>query len=172
MQAVIDGPTMRQSQLVLGTLLKADMLLNTFLVEDRTDIRDTLIQAMEEIAPCRFVGHADSESTARQWLHRHDDDWQLVIVDLFLAEGSGFGVLKDCQTRREDQKVVVLTSYSHEHISARCKELGADQVFDKSEELEELVAYCHAHADRLNPHTPPDIPLWTPLQAAPAAPSH
>jgi DNA-binding NarL/FixJ family response regulator len=131
------------------------MLINTFLVEDRADMRDTLIQAMEEIAPCRFVGHADSEPAARQWLHGHTQDWQLAIVDLFLAEGSGFGVLKDCQRRRDDQKVVVLTSYSHEHILAKCLELGADQVFDKSEELEQLVEYCRAHAARLTLLLPP-----------------
>jgi DNA-binding NarL/FixJ family response regulator len=127
------------------------MVINTFLVEDRADIRDTLIQAMQEIAPCRFVGHADSESTARQWLHTHthDQDWQLAIVDLFLADGSGFGVLRHCQQRRPEQKVVVLTGYSHDNIVNKCLELGADEVFDKTGELEELVAYCKAHAASL-----------------------
>jgi len=125
------------------------MPISTFLVEDRPDIRDTLIQAMEEISPCRFVGHADSETKARQWLHAHQDDWQLAIVDLFLADGSGFGVLKDCQARNEDQKVVVLTSYNHDNIASKCLELGADQVFDKSGDLEKLVDYCKAHAASL-----------------------
>ncbi|RYF43036.1 MAG: response regulator transcription factor [Comamonadaceae bacterium] len=136
------------------------MLLSTFLVEDRADIRDTLIEAMEDIAPCRFVGHADSESSARQWLGSHDGDWHLAIVDLFLAEGSGFGVLKDCQRRRASQKVVVLTSYSHDNISSKCLELGADEVFDKSDDLEKLVAYCKAHAASLagQPPLSPSIP--------------
>ena len=134
------------------------MLISTFLVEDRADIRDTLIQAMEEIAPCRFVGHADSETSARQWLHAHNDDWQLAIVDLFLAEGSGFGVLRDCQQRRRGQKVVVLTSYSHDNISSKCLELGADQVFDKSDDLEKLVEYCRAHAASLDPGANPAQP--------------
>jgi DNA-binding NarL/FixJ family response regulator len=127
------------------------MLINTFLVEDQADIRDTLIQAMEEIAPCRFVGHADSESAARQWLHAHthDNDWQLAIVDLFLADGSGFGVLRDLQQRRQGQKVVVLTSYSHENIMSKCLDLGADEVFDKSGDIEKLVEYCKAHAASL-----------------------
>ncbi|MBA4329353.1 MAG: hypothetical protein C0428_14075 [Polaromonas sp.] len=122
------------------------MVINTFLVEDRADIRDTLIQAMQEIAPCRFIGHADSESSALQWLATYADDWQLAIVDLFLADGSGFGVLRHCQQRRPGQKVVVLTGYSHENIVSKCRELGADEVFDKTGDLEELVAYCRAHA--------------------------
>lgn len=142
------------------------MLINTFLVEDRAEIRDTLIGAMEEIAPCRFVGHAASESEASQWLrvHTHEKDWQLAIVDLFLADGSGFGVLRNCQQRRPGQKVVVLTGYSHQNIVSKCLELGADQVFDKTGDLEELVEYCKAHAASLAAEAAPPAPppaAWT-----------
>lgn len=145
------------------------MLINTFLVEDRADIRDTLIQSMEEVAPCKFVGHADSESTARQWLGSYADDWQLAIVDLFLADGSGFGVLRDCQQRREDQKVVVLTSYGHDNIFSKCLELGADQVFDKSGDLEKLVEYCKAHAATLSQQAEPSPTVARLFQASPRA---
>lgn len=126
------------------------MLLSTFLVEDKPDIRDTVVEAMEEVAPLKFVGHAASEAAARQWLRTFNDDWQLAIVDLFLSEGSGFGVLRDCQGRKPNQKVVVLTSYCHQNITDRCLQLGADRVFDKSADIEELVAYCRAHADSLD----------------------
>ena len=143
------------------------MLINIFLVEDCADIRNTLIQAMEEIAPCRFVGYADSESTARQWLLTHPDDWQLAIVDLFLADGSGFGVLRDLQQRCQGQKVVVLTSYSHENIQNKCLDLGADQVFDKTGDLEELVAYCRAHAASLDVETAPPPPAAWVVQPFP-----
>lgn len=155
----------------LGVFVKkGPMLINTFLVEDRADIRDTLIQAMEEIAPCKFVGHANSETTARQWLHEHDEDWQLAIVDLFLADGSGFGVLQDCQKRRPGQKVVVLTGYSHNNISSKCLALGADEVFDKSGDLEKLVAYCRAHAASLYGQAQPSASIARLLQASPPAP--
>lgn len=138
------------------------MLLSTFLVEDRVEIRDTLIEAMQEIAPCRFIGHAASETDARKWLLAHNDDWQLAIVDLFLAEGSGFGVLRDCQARRAGQKVVVLTSYNHDNISSKCMELGADEVFDKTGDLEKLVEYCRAHAATLEEQSAAKAPAaWT-----------
>lgn len=125
------------------------MLLSTFLVEDKPEIRDTVVLAMEEVAPLKFVGHAAGEAAARQWLRTFNDDWQLAIVDLFLSEGSGFGVLRDCQARKPNQKVVVLTSYCHRNITDRCLQLGADRVFDKSADLEELVAFCKAHANNL-----------------------
>jgi len=131
------------------------MVISAFLVEDKPDIRRTLVEAMEEIAPLRFVGHADSETGARQWLGAHKTDWDLAIVDLFLAEGSGFGVLKDCQRRTARQKVIVLTSHSQENLLARCRELGADEVFDKSHDVEKLVSFCRKHAESLDGKLPP-----------------
>lgn len=125
------------------------MLISAFLVEDKPDIRQTLVEAMEEMAPLRFVGQADSEATATQWLHAHPGGWDLAIVDLFLAQGTGFGVLLACQTRKLAQKVVVLTSYHQSDLLRRCRELGADEVFDKSQEVDKLVDFCKAHADIL-----------------------
>ena len=125
------------------------MLISTFLVEDRADIRYTLMDAMEEIAPIRFVGHAATETAARKWLNANDGSWDLAIIDLFLSEGTGFGVLRDVQTRSPRQKVVVLTSYGQRRVLEHCRVLGADEVFDKSEDVEKLVDFCKAHAANL-----------------------
>lgn len=126
------------------------MLLSTFLVEDKPEIRNTMLESMEAVAPIKFVGHADTESAARLWLKENNAHWELAIVDLFLAEGTGFGVLKDCQKRKPNQKVVVLTSYNHQLIASKCLKLGADMVFDKTSELDLLVAFCRLHAERLD----------------------
>ena len=126
------------------------MVLKTFLVEDRPEVRDTLIEALKEITPMHFVGHADTEVTAKQWLSANDCNWDLLILDLFLGEGSGFGVLKHCQTRAATQNVVVLTGYGQQNVLKRCLDLGADQVFDKSQDVEKLVAFCIHHASQLD----------------------
>lgn len=126
------------------------MLLSTFLVEDKSEVRNALFEAMEAVAPVRFVGHADTERDARLWLQQNDANWELVIVDLFLAEGTGFGVLKDCQSRKPNQKVVVLTNYCQQLIANKCIKLGADRVFDKNSDLDLLVAFCRSHAERLD----------------------
>ncbi len=121
---------------------KDTMALITYLVEDSATIRENLISTLEEIAPVKVVGFAETEHEASQWLSDHNGDWQLAIVDLFLKEGSGLGVLKGCQNRNADQKVVVLTNYATNDIRNRCAELGSDAVFDKSNELDELLEYC------------------------------
>ena len=118
------------------------MALITYLVEDSATIRENLISALEEIAPVKVVGFAETEDEASAWLSSHNGDWQLAIVDLFLKEGSGLGVLKGCQNRNPDQKVVVLTNYATNDIRMRCAALGSDAVFDKSNELDELLDYC------------------------------
>ena len=118
------------------------MSLITYLVEDSAMIRDNLISTLEELASVKIGGFSDTENEAGSWLTDRNCHWKLAIVDLFLREGSGLGVLLMCQHREADQKVVVLTNYATTDIRERCAVLGADAVFDKSNELEELIQYC------------------------------
>jgi DNA-binding NarL/FixJ family response regulator len=119
------------------------MALSTFLVEDNKTIRDNLIPALEDLVGARVVGCAESENEAATWLSSHAGDWQLVVVDVFLKQGSGLGVLRTCRHRKPSQRAVVLSNYVNADIRARCKALGADAVFDKSRELEAFFDYCN-----------------------------
>ena len=125
------------------------MAIKAFLVEDQADIRDALIEGMEEVMPVQFVGQAVNEPEALLWLHANNRAWDVLIVDLFLRNGSGFGVLQACKTRSSSQKAVVLTSYVDAKVLAQCQALGADAVFDKNDQVEQLVAFCLDHAENL-----------------------
>ncbi|WP_326538471.1 response regulator [Pseudorhodoferax sp.] len=118
--------------------------LVVFLVEDNALIRDNLIVALEELVDMRVVAWAESEGDAADWLRRHPDGWQLAVIDLFLREGSGLGVLQACRARSEQQRAVVLTNYADVDIRAQCLALGADAVFDKSTELDAFLEFCEA----------------------------
>ena len=122
------------------------MALITFLVEDNKTIRDNLVPALEDLVNGRVVGFAETESDALAWLAAHPDDWQLLILDLFLKQGSGLGVLQACQGRKPVQKVVVLSNYATPDIRRRCAEFGVDAVFDKSNEIDALVEFCLVQA--------------------------
>jgi len=128
------------------------MALITYIVEDSETIRENLISTLEEIAPVKVVGFSSTELEASIWLSEHNRDWQLAIVDLFLKDGTGLGVLKGCQYRNAYQKVVVLTNYATDDIRRRCIELGADAVFDKSIELDQLLEYCTAETVHNEPY--------------------
>jgi len=116
--------------------------LRTYIVEDNATIRENLVGALEELASIESLGWAETETEARGWLDRHGQGWELMIVDLFLKEGSGLGVLEACQARAQGQRVVVLSNYATIDMRKRCLQLGADAVFDKSNEIDALVDYC------------------------------
>ena len=114
--------------------------LITYLVEDSATVLDNLIDTLREIADVTVTAHAATESEASRWLQ--NSHWDLAIVDLFLKEGSGLGILAECRWRADHQKVIILTNYATPAIRQRAAELGADAVFDKSTELDELIGYC------------------------------
>jgi DNA-binding NarL/FixJ family response regulator len=116
--------------------------LNTYIVEDNPTIRENLIATLEELASVITVGTADNENDGKSWLIDNPQGWDLAIVDLFLKQGSGLGVLAACGNRRPTQKMVVLTNYATADIRQRCAQLGVDAVFDKSNEIDALIDYC------------------------------
>jgi DNA-binding NarL/FixJ family response regulator len=121
--------------------------LKAFIVEDNLPIRESLTEALSELAGIETVGHAASEKAAVQWLSQPQHVWDLAIVDLVLEPGgSGLGVLRALQGRRPEQKTVVLTGALGERTRLQCEALGCDGVFDKSMETEALLEWCIALA--------------------------
>lgn len=118
------------------------MRLKIYIVEDNPTIRENLIDTLEELAGVTIVGTAEAENESKDWLIENRDEWDLAIVDLFLKQGSGLGVLAACRDRPSRQKVVVLSNYATVDIRQRCAQLGVDAVFDKSNEIDALVDYC------------------------------
>lgn len=144
--------------------------LRAYLVEDSPVIRENLIATLEETVPLRVVGTAEDEATAVHWLHEHPaaEDCELVIIDIFLKSGSGLGVLAAAASQEEAQtdagassigseaparervdrlrcrrrRLVVLSNYATEDIQQRCLRMGADRVFDKSQDVDALIDYC------------------------------
>ena len=121
--------------------------LKTYIVEDNKVIRDNLISALEELVPVKVVGTSDGETSAVQWLGAKGNEADLVIIDIFLREGTGLGVLRAMQTMAPRQSLVVLSNYTTPDMRAKCAELGASRVFDKSSEIDDLIQYCGRLAD-------------------------
>ncbi len=118
------------------------MQIKTYVVEDSPTIRDNLIATLEELTDLVAVGTAESENEGVAWLTKSDNAWDLAIVDLFLKQGTGLGVVAACKNRLPHQKVIVLSNYATSDVRKQCAMLGADTVFDKSTELEQLLEFC------------------------------
>lgn len=116
--------------------------VRAYIVEDNATIRENLIGTLEELAGVVAVGFSETENQSAEWLQTHRSEWDLVIVDLFLKQGSGLGVIEACRQREPHQRVVVLTNYATPDIRRRCEQLGVDAVFDKSTDIDALIDFC------------------------------
>ena len=118
------------------------MTLQTFFVEDNATIRKNLIETLLELSDVEPAGYAETEAEGVEWLTDPSNTWDLAIVDLFLRQGSGLGVVAACQNRKPGQRVIVLSNYATLDVRQRCKELGVDAIFDKSNEIDALLDFC------------------------------
>ena len=118
--------------------------LKAFIVEDSPVIRENLIATLEEMVSLQVVGTAEDEANAVAWLNDGNNVCDLVIVDIFIKRGSGLGVLQKAHHQPPTRKHVVLSNYATPDMRRRCLELGADKVFDKSNEIDSLIDYCVA----------------------------
>lgn len=123
-------------------------MLRAFIVEDSPVIRENLVATLEELVPLKVLGYADSERAAVAWLDDPQHDCDLVIVDLFLRQGSGLHVLAHLGRGSRAADRVVLTNYATSDVRRQCLGLGASQVFDKSGEIDALIEHCQALADQ------------------------
>lgn len=117
------------------------MQLSVFVVEDNAEIQESLAGALEELTCVKVVGGAATEDGALQWIAAHDD-WDMLLVDLFLARGNGLRLVQRVRRSRAGQKIVVFSNYVNAGVRKRCAQLGVDAVFDKSTEIDALVDYC------------------------------
>jgi DNA-binding NarL/FixJ family response regulator len=122
--------------------------LQVYVVEDNAVVLESLVAALEELAPVHVMGTAADEGVAVDWLNAAGERCDLVIIDIFLRTGSGLGVLAAARRERPGAARVVLSNYATGEMQARCLAGGADRVFDKSRDIDQLVAFCIALSRR------------------------
>lgn len=116
--------------------------LSVYLVAATTAACTRLATAMDAGMPIRVEATAHDEWRALQWLAQKRNVPDLVIVDIFLKAGSGLGVLRRSHRMAHGRPFVVLSDFASADLRRKCAALGADQVFDKTTEIDSLLAYC------------------------------
>ncbi|HUR88650.1 MAG TPA: response regulator [Ramlibacter sp.] len=131
------------------------MPLKAFVVEDNLSIRESLVEALAELADVQTRGVAATEKAAVAWLTNPGNEWDLAIVDLVLEPGgNGFGVLRAVRGRGPQKKVAVLTGTANPDVRKECEALGSDGVFDKSMETDALIDWCLAQSQSAGRNNP------------------
>jgi DNA-binding NarL/FixJ family response regulator len=116
------------------------MTIRVLLVEDMKQVQGVVADLLATVGDFHLVGAIETEAEANLWLQEHPGAWDLAVIDLVLAQGSGMGVI----TRARDTQagsVVVFSDYASDGIRSHCLRLGADAVFLKSE-TREFMDYC------------------------------
>jgi DNA-binding response OmpR family regulator len=98
-------------------------------VEDSAGIRK-LIRASVEAAGGSVVAEASGESRAVQAVSSLNPD--LVVVDIRLEEGNGFGVIQRLRRQLPNLIIIVLTWQDRTQFEPICLQYGADYYFEKS----------------------------------------
>lgn len=106
---------------------------NVYLVEDSPLVSERLLEMLESVPGVRVTGRAaGADEAIREILAARPD---VVVLDIRLAQGSGFDVLRTLHDRAPEIEVYMLSGFATEpyrHLAAR---LGARGFFDKSTEF-------------------------------------
>ncbi|MDB5856724.1 MAG: putative response regulator, CheY [Ramlibacter sp.] len=115
--------------------------MRVFVVEDIQRMRGLLNDLFSSMGGFRVVAAASTEAEANLWLDDHQGGWDLAIVDLVLDQGAGMNVIRRCKADPNGGSIAVFSSYATPGVRQHCIDLGADEVFDKSE-TGRFIAWC------------------------------
>jgi DNA-binding NarL/FixJ family response regulator len=115
--------------------------LRVLLVEDSKVLTERLTEAIRQISEVELVATADSEAAALASVKR--DSIDVIILDLHLKQGTGFGVMRGLAVGAAKPRVVVLTNYDLPEYKNAAIALGATHFLDKARDYGRLPDVLH-----------------------------
>jgi DNA-binding NarL/FixJ family response regulator len=108
--------------------------LRVLLVEDSPRIAELVRDLVEAANDAEVIHVADDETGAIKAVREHDAD--VMILDLQLKHGTGFGVLKALGDARPT--TIIMTNYALPQYQAKAKAHGIEFFLDKAVDFERL----------------------------------
>jgi two-component system, OmpR family, response regulator len=112
--------------------------MRVLLVEDSPVICGLITGIINDVPGVRVAESVESERDAIEAIGRLDVD--VVILDLQLRKGTGFGVLRAMRDMPKKPIVVVLTNFALNSYRETALKLGARDFLDKSRDYDRLPA--------------------------------
>jgi two-component system OmpR family response regulator len=113
--------------------------LSVLLVEDSRLLAQRLREAILAVPGAQLAGTVDSESEAVATLQRRPVD--VVLLDIHLRHGTGFGVLRAITSGRHGNVIaIVLTNHDLGEYRRAAAALGARHFLDKLRDFDRLPA--------------------------------
>ena len=115
--------------------------LRVLLVEDSKVLTERLTEAIRQIPQVELIGTADTEAAAVASATR--DAVDVIILDLHLKQGTGFGVMRALATTQLKPRIIVLTNYDLPEYKNAAIALGATHFLDKARDYGRLPEVLH-----------------------------
>jgi two-component system, OmpR family, response regulator len=110
--------------------------LKVLLVEDSKILVKRLSETMRQIPTVDLVATADTEASAMAFARRQSID--LIILDLHLKRGTGFGLMRSLATTPSRPRILVLTNHDLPEYRHAVLAWGASHFLDKGRDYERL----------------------------------
>jgi DNA-binding NarL/FixJ family response regulator len=107
-----------------------------FIVEDSPPVLERLSALLGALPNTQIVGHAAGAEEAVRAIMAAQPD--LVLLDLRLAQGTGFDVLIELHEKAPGIELYMLSNYASEPYRRQAERLGARGFFDKSGDMQRV----------------------------------
>ena len=135
-----------------GHLVASDPM-KMLLVEDSTLLREVLFETINNLHNVAVTGTAATQYKAINLLD--ESSFDILLLDIELAEGNGFEVIRHIQKAGYPFKqpiLIMLTNHAHPHYRQLAKSLGVHYFFDKSMDFDLAIEAIELEANRFHQH--------------------
>lgn len=125
--------------------------MKLLLVEDSARLRNVIKENLTEQRPFAIDNFASTQAEAIQLLDMQQFD--MMLVDIELAEGNGFNVIKHTlgsDYRFKPPLTVILTNHAYGYYRNNARLLGVTYFFDKSMEFDLALQTILHEVDKFN----------------------
>jgi two-component system, OmpR family, response regulator len=105
-------------------------ILQVLLVEDSKALTERLVEAVNRVEGAKLVASVDTEVAAVRAIK--DQPVDVIILDLHLKQGTGFGVMRSVLSSLMKPQIIVLTNYDLPEYKKAALDLGATHFLDKA----------------------------------------
>jgi DNA-binding NarL/FixJ family response regulator len=112
--------------------------MKVLIVDDSAIIRVRLAELLTEVEGIEIVAQSDNAYDAADLIRELEPD--VAILDVRMPRRSGLDLIEDVKNSRQPPKIIMLTNFPTPENREKCLSSGADYFFDKSSEIEGVMA--------------------------------
>lgn len=113
------------------------MAMDILITDDSQLIRQGLNRIIMSINGVKNLRFAENGRQALEYIAQHIPS--ILILDLDMPVLNGIEVLKKLQNFDKIPLIIVLSNYSNDQYRKVCMNLGANYIFDKTTEFDEMI---------------------------------